>query len=1101
MRSTINARVETMKRPIPFTSIIQFVQNGIVAVILFFAVFTRAQDSQFFFDPAGNFLAQTGENLAPPQIIGQPQMRVVAQGDSASFSVLLADTFGVSYQWYFIGSAIPGATSDSVSIANVSSANQGPYWVVVSNAAGSTASGLGNLYIDSRGCGMPDSWQLQYFGNLNQNPLGDYDGDGVDNLQEFLDGTNPTNAASALYRITLYNDGGDVVVSPDQSTYTNGQVVTLTAISTNPPFFHAWTGDVATRSNTITVTMNSNHTLFAHFLPFSLVWSSSASGDWNTASNWTPSLVPGSNENAVISDFGGTVTENTNVDLFNLALGATGYAPQLTGSGAVTVSGTGTWYGGTMSGSGATIVLPGGTFNIVNTESISLSGRTFENRGATIWYTGGTLQMVNSVLTNDADAQFVVEYPASFDFEGGAPRFDNAGTFVPALGGTTEFSEVAFNNYGTVDFQAGTLSLAGGGFLAGTIPVPAGAVLDLGGPSITSSSTLNITGAGELLVNAESATLGGTINVSGSNIFSIGSIDFTGDYSCTNNTMVISSGTAGFDGTGTVAPQILNISGGVLSGAQNVTVGGAMNWTGGGMSGAGTTFIPAGVTLTIKNPSPVGITSRTLDNAGTITWSGGFMDLGAALITNEPGGSFQLATPASIEFSGGSSRLDNAGTLNIAGTGTATFGGVALNNFNAVNIQGGALALLGGGNNSGSISVPDGTMLNLGGVSFTSSSNSSIIGGGELLTSADSASLGGTINVTGSNILDGSVDFTGNYICTNTMLISQGSASFDGTGLVAPSSLTLSGTVAALGGAQNVTVAGAMTWTGGSMNGSGRTIVAPGATLTIANSSFVTMNSRTLDNAGTIVWTGPGQINLNAAVFTNRPGALFNAQYAGTIQFAGGSPRIDNCGIFRKSANSGTFTLSQIIFTNYGTVDLQSGILEANFGGYSSSSNAVLNCAIGGTVAGSNYSQLQVSGAVTLNGTLSVNLTNNYIPTTNDSFTVLTAGTCNGTFANFVYPSNVVSMIVSNTATSVIVRASKILAVPQLLIVPAQLPGGDFGFSFQTTSNQSYTIQQSTNLSTTNWSFVTNFLGSGSVFQFVVQVSNAPESVFRVRQP
>jgi len=47
------------------------------------------------------------------------------------------------------------------------------------------------------------------------------------------------------------------------------------------------------------------------------------------------------------------------------------------------------------------------------------------------------------------------------------------------------------------------------------------------------------------------------------------------------------------------------------------------------------------------------------------------------------------------------------------------------------------------------------------------------------------------------------------------MLIS-GSASFDGTGLVSPSTLTLGG---ALGGAQNVTVTGAMNWTGGSMNG------------------------------------------------------------------------------------------------------------------------------------------------------------------------------------------------------------------------------------------------------------------------------------------
>ncbi|HEV7924781.1 MAG TPA: hypothetical protein VGR14_05465 [Verrucomicrobiae bacterium] len=1077
--------------------------RSILTVLFLLTGFARAQISQFWFDPTGNLQSEASEANGIPQIIGQPQMQVVIPGESASFSVVVANSLNVSYQWFFGSTNIPGATSDTLLITGVSAANQGFYFVVVSNAFGIADSAFANLYIDSRGCGMPDSWQLQYFGNLTQNPLGDYDGDGVDNLQEFLDGTNPTNAASALYRITLYNDGGDVVVSPDQSTYADGQVVTLTAISTNPPFFHAWTGDVVTRSNSITVTMNSNHTLFAHFLPFSLVWISSTSGDWNTASNWTPNLVPGSNENAIVSAFVGVVTENSNVDLYNFELGATGYAPQLAGSGTVTVSGTGTWYAGTMSGSGATVVLPGGTFNIVNTAPISLSGRTFENQGGTIWYTGGILDMTGGVFTNDAGAQLTIESPATFNFGGGAPRFDNAGTFTAALAGTTEFSDVSFNNYGTVDFQSGTFALDGGGFLAGTIPVPAGAVLDLGGASITSSSTLNITGAGELLVNANSATLAGTINVTGSNIFSGGSIDFTGDYTCTNNTMVIPQGTVGFDGTGTVAPQLLNLAGGVLSGAQNVTVGGAMSWTSGGMSGSGSTIIPSGATLTINNPSFITITSRTLDNAGTITWSGGLMDLNEAVITNEPGALFQVATPASINFGGGSPRLDNAGTFNATGAGTMTFNGTSMNNFNTVNIQGGTLALLGGGNNSGSISVPTGATLNLGGVSFSSSSNSSIIGGGELLMSVDSASLSGTINVTGSNIFNsGSVDFTGNYTCTGTMLISQGAASFDGTGLVSPSSLTLSGSVGALGGAQSVTVTGTMTWTGGSMNGSGRTIISPGATLTIGNSSFVVINTRTLDNAGNILWTGAGAIDLNGAVFTNRPGATFNAENAAALQFSGGSPRIDNAGIFRKSVNPGMLTLSQVIFTNYGTVDIQSGVLYSAIGGYASSSNAILNCAIGGTVPGTNYGQLQVSGPVNLNGTLSLDLTNNYIPTTNDSFSLVSAGARNGTFANFIYPSNEVAMILSNTTTSVIVRATNIFAVPQLLILAPQISGSNFGFSIQTASNQLYTIQESTNASSTNWLLVTNITGDGSLFEFVIPftTSNA-QDFFRICQP
>ncbi len=56
---------------------------------------------------------------------------------------------------------------------------------------------------DSDGDGLPDSWELQYFGNLNQSANGDPDGDGLTNLQEFQQGRNPTKSALA--------DNGDFV--------------------------------------------------------------------------------------------------------------------------------------------------------------------------------------------------------------------------------------------------------------------------------------------------------------------------------------------------------------------------------------------------------------------------------------------------------------------------------------------------------------------------------------------------------------------------------------------------------------------------------------------------------------------------------------------------------------------------------------------------------------------------------------------------------------------------------------------------------------------------------------------------------------------------
>jgi len=51
--------------------------------------------------------------------------------------------------------------------------------------------------LDADGDGLPDAWELQYFGGLAQNAAGDPDGDGVSNLQEYLLGRNPAKPALA----------------------------------------------------------------------------------------------------------------------------------------------------------------------------------------------------------------------------------------------------------------------------------------------------------------------------------------------------------------------------------------------------------------------------------------------------------------------------------------------------------------------------------------------------------------------------------------------------------------------------------------------------------------------------------------------------------------------------------------------------------------------------------------------------------------------------------------------------------------------------------------------------------------------------------------
>jgi hypothetical protein len=64
-----------------------------------------------------------------------------------------------------------------------------------------TSYGIPNWTVgDTDGNGLPDWWELKYFGVLTgTDPLADPDHDGVSNLNEYRTGTNPTNASSYFH--------------------------------------------------------------------------------------------------------------------------------------------------------------------------------------------------------------------------------------------------------------------------------------------------------------------------------------------------------------------------------------------------------------------------------------------------------------------------------------------------------------------------------------------------------------------------------------------------------------------------------------------------------------------------------------------------------------------------------------------------------------------------------------------------------------------------------------------------------------------------------------------------------------------------------------
>jgi uncharacterized repeat protein (TIGR01451 family) len=69
---------------------------------------------------------------------------------------------------------------------------------VDANPADNSSVAVTDVFADTDCDGLPDAWELAFFGNLNQTGSDDPDGDGFTNLQEYLAGSDPTNSASSL---------------------------------------------------------------------------------------------------------------------------------------------------------------------------------------------------------------------------------------------------------------------------------------------------------------------------------------------------------------------------------------------------------------------------------------------------------------------------------------------------------------------------------------------------------------------------------------------------------------------------------------------------------------------------------------------------------------------------------------------------------------------------------------------------------------------------------------------------------------------------------------------------------------------------------------
>jgi hypothetical protein len=111
-------------------------------------------------------------------------------------------------------------------------ANDPTNWFVAAPTAGQSNT---NNPGDLNGDGLPDAWQLQYFSSINDPqaaPGADPDGDGFNNLQEYLAGTSPVNAGDYLKLDSVNASATDINIH-------------FTAVA-GKTYSVLWTGDLKT---------------------------------------------------------------------------------------------------------------------------------------------------------------------------------------------------------------------------------------------------------------------------------------------------------------------------------------------------------------------------------------------------------------------------------------------------------------------------------------------------------------------------------------------------------------------------------------------------------------------------------------------------------------------------------------------------------------------------------------------------------------------------------------------------------------------------------------------------------------------------------------
>ncbi|GAB5536717.1 MAG: hypothetical protein Rubg2KO_29660 [Rubricoccaceae bacterium] len=467
------------------------------------------------------------------------------------------------------------------------------------------------------------------------------------------------------------------------------------------------------------------------------------SGDWFSASSWSPNGIPGAVDTARVTSGSPVLSRDTTVARFEFS------GTSFDGDGNLTVTRAMEWSDGRMNGrefadTAALTIAAGATLRISGDTEKGLRGRDIFNDGTILWEgTGNLVVQWTTTVENRANATFDIQGDAQITRTNGILDLINDGLLIKSQGeGTTAFFYPfgRLDNDGTVRVETGTLLLSNGisSFSTsgdGAFEVADGAVLRFNQSSYSYGASSTVSGAGTLRVTSGTTTLG--------------SAGMTGPTQ-------IQGGTLRLSNTDTASElATVEVSSGGIGGEAEVTINGLVTWTGGSLgirNRKGTLNLLGGVEA--RGTDPKRFAGGTYINPASFRWIEGPLEVNTGgTFRNLAGATFSIESDDAWTRGNGFITVINEGTIVKAGTAgqtTISLPFAPFNNDGEIRVESGTLLLnIGstGGNSTdtGLYRVFEGASLRFGG------------GGGAIRTFTTEASIEGT----GTVEMGGTLRFSG----------------------------------------------------------------------------------------------------------------------------------------------------------------------------------------------------------------------------------------------------------------------------------------------------------------------------------------------------